>query len=108
MLFPDHTDDKKLNALLRRMRNYNPILNQAAFGSGYRNITLRSVIEDANFRDSSHSYFVQAVDVCAFLLYQKISPSSYMRKKGGQNYFHRLGSIVCKVVTKQPDGVVRL
>lgn len=108
MLFPDHTDDKKLNALLRRMRVYNPVPNQPAFGGGYRNLTLRSVIEDANFRDSAHSYFVQAVDVCAYLLYQHLTPSSYMRRKSGQNYFRRLDPIICKVVTRQPDGVVRL
>ena len=108
MLFPDHTDDKKLNALLRRMRIYNPIPNQPVFGAGYRNLPMRSVIEDANFRDSAHSYFVQAVDVSAFLLYQHFMPSSYMKKKGGQNYFRRLNPIVCKVVTRQPDGVVRI
>lgn len=108
MLFPDHTDDKKLNALLRRMRVYNPVPNQIGFGAGYRNLTVRSVIEDANFRDSAHSYFVQAVDVSAFLLYQQLAPSSYMRKKSGQNYFKRLDPIVCKVVTRQPDGIVRI
>jgi hypothetical protein len=108
MLFPDHTDDKKLNGLLRRMRVYNPVPNQTAFGGGYRNLQLRAVIEDANFRDSAHSYFVQAVDVSAYLLYQNLAPSSYMRKKSGQNYFRRLDPIVCKVVTRHPDGVVRL
>lgn len=109
MLFPDHTDDKKLNALLRRMRVYNPVPNQPSFGGGYRNLTLRSVIEDANFRDSARSYFVQAVDVIAYLLYQQLAPSSYMRKKSGQNYFNRLDPIVCKAVApRQPNGVVRL
>ena len=106
MLFPDHTDDKKLNGLLQRMLVYNPVPNQPALGGGYRNLTLRSVIEDANFRDSAHSYFVQAVDVSAYLLYQHLAPSSYMRKKSGQNYFRRLDPIVCKVITQQPGGVV--
>ncbi len=90
------------------MRVYNPVPNQEGFGAGYRNLTVRSVIEDANFRDSAHSYFVQAVDVSAFLLYQQFAPSSYMRKKSGQNYFKRLDPIVCKVVTRQPDGIVRI
>jgi hypothetical protein len=108
MLFPDHTDDKKLNGLLRRMRVYNPIPNQQWVGSGYRNLVLRSVIEDANFRDSAHSYFVQAVDVSAYLLYQHLAPSNYIRKKSGQNYFGRLDPIVCKVVTRQQGGIVRI
>lgn len=108
MLFPDHTDDKKLNGLLRKMRVYNPVPNQEGFGGGYRNLILRSVIEDANFRDSAHSYFVQAVDVCAYLLYQQLAPSSFMRKKSGHNYFRRLDPVVCKVVTRKPDGIVML
>lgn len=108
MLFPDHTDDKKLVRLLRRMRNYNPVPNQAAFGSGYRNLMLRYVIEDANLRDSEHSLFVQAVDLAAFLLYQSVAPSSFMRRKSGHNYFRRLDPIVCKVASRAPDGLVHL
>lgn len=109
MLFPDHTDDKKLVRLLRRMRNYNPVPNQTAYGSGYRNLTLRYVIEDANLRDSQHSLFVQATGTAAFLLYQSLMPSAYMRRKSGQNYFRRLAPILCKVATSRTaDGIVRL
>jgi hypothetical protein len=109
MLFPDHTDDKKLVRLLRRMRSYNPIPNQPTFGSGYRNLSLRYVIEDANLRDSKQSLFVQAVDVCAFLLYQQLVPSAYIRKKSGQNYFNRLHPICCRVASStDPWGIVRL
>jgi hypothetical protein len=109
MLFPDHTDDKKLVRLLRRMRNYNPVPNQSAFGQGYRNLSVRNVIEDANLRDSKESLFVQSVDVCAFLLYQHLNPSSYFKKKSGQNYFNRLDPICCKVASNSnPMGIVRL
>jgi hypothetical protein len=109
MLFPDHTDDKKLVALLRKMRSYNPIPNQPQFGGGYRNLVLRAVIEDANFRNSEHSYFVQAVDVSAFLLYQQLTPSTYFRKKSGQNYFNRLHPICCKAASSSsPVGIVTL
>ena len=109
MIFPDHTDDKKLTSLLRQMRRYNPIPNQAAFGPGYRNLTVGRLIEDPNFRDSGHSYFVQAADLAAFLLYQRLAPSAYMRKKAGQNYFDRLDPILCKVASaKDPQGIVFL
>ena len=109
MLFPDHTDDKKLTLLLRQMRHYNPVPNQAAYGTGYRNLVIGKIIEDPNFRDSGHSYFVQAVDLVAFLLYQHLVPSAYMRKKSGQNYFLRLDPILCKVASSQdPRGIVRL
>jgi hypothetical protein len=109
MLFPDHTDDKKLTGLLRQMRRYNPVPNQAAYGVGYRNLALSKIIEDPNFRESDHSYFIQAADLAAFLLYQSLEPSGYMRKKGGHNYFQRLAPILCKAASsKDPQGIVRL
>lgn len=107
MLFPDRSDEKKLNRLMRRMRAYNPIPNQT--GLGYRNIQLRCVIEDANFRDSQHSYFIQSVDVAAYLLHQQETPSAYFKRKSGHNYFARLDPVLCKVASsKDPQGVVRL
>jgi hypothetical protein len=109
MLFPDHTDDKKLTGLLRQMRRYNPVPNQAAYGVGYRNMALSKITEDPNFRESDHSYFIQATDLAAFLLYQNLEPSGYMRKKGGHNYFQRLAPILCRVASsKDPQGIVRL
>ena len=107
MLFPDKSDERKLNRLIRRMRSYNPIPN--ASGLGYRNLQLRYVIEDINSRDSQHSYFVQSVDVAAYLLHQHISPSAYFKGKSGQNYFCRLDPVLCKVASpKDPQGIVRL
>ncbi len=109
MVFPDHTEDKKLVQLLRAMRRYNPISNQSQFVTGYRNLTLSNILEDPNFRNSADSYWVQAADLAAFLLYQNLVPSSYMRKKSGQNYFNRLDGILCKVASSSdPKGIVRL
>lgn len=109
MLFPDHTDDKKLMLLLRQMRRYNPIPHQAAYGTGYRNLTMTHVVEDPSFRDSAHSYFIQAADVVAYLVYQSFAPNSYMRKKGGHNYYQRIEPIYCKVASpRHPMGFVLL
>lgn len=109
IIFPDHTDDKKLTQLLRQMRRYNPIQNQPQFELGYRDMPLKAIVEDPNFRDSAHSHFVQTADLAAFLLYQRLSPSSYMRKKSGQNYLKRLDPVLCKVASsKDPDGIVWL
>jgi hypothetical protein len=109
MVFADHTDDKKLTQLLRQMRRYNPVPNQPGFGLGYRNLVLTSIIEDPSFRDSEHSYFMQAADLAAFLMYQRLAPNSYMRKKSGQNYFKRLDPVLCKVASAaDPDGIVYL
>jgi Protein of unknown function (DUF3800) len=109
MLICDDTDNKKLTALLRRMRVYNPVPHQQQFGSGYRNLALQYLIEDPVFRDSRLSYFIQAADIGAFLLYQYNCPSSFMRKKGARNYFRRLGPVLCRhAAPGDPDGVVRL
>ncbi len=109
IIFPDHTDDKKLTQLLRKMRRYNPVPNKPTFGIGYRNLPLGKIVEDPNFRDSGYSYFIQAADLVAFLLYQSLTPNSYMRKKGGQNYFYRLDPILCKAVSpSDPYGIVHL
>lgn len=109
MIFPDHTDDKKLTRLLRQMRRYNPVPSKGAPGVSYRNLILSKIIEDPNFRESDHSYFIQTVDLAAFLLYQRLIPNAYMRKKSGQNYFDRLDPILCKVASsKDPQGIVRL
>ena len=101
MIFPNHTDDKKLTQLLRQMRRYNPIPNQATFGPGFRNLTLGKIVEDPNFRDSGHSYFIQATDLAAYLLYQHLTPNAYMKKKAGYNYFAKLDPILCKVVSSK-------
>ncbi len=109
IILPDNTDGQKLQRLLRKMRHYNPVPNQAAFGSGYRNLRLQAIIEDPWLKDSAHSYFVQAADLCCYLLYQHLEPNAYMKKKSGQNYFQRLDPILCKVVSRtDPMGIVRL
>lgn len=91
------------------MRTFNPVSNQVEFGAGYRNLQLRTIIEDANFRDSESSYLIQAADLCAFLLYQSLAPSSYMRNKSGHNFHKRLEPILCRVAaSSDPLGIVRL
>ena len=109
LLVCDHTDGKKLVQLVRRMNVYNPVPNQPQFGGGYRNLALQFLIEDPVFRDSEWSQFIQAADVCAYILYQFACPSSYMRQKGGRNYFKRLMPILClKAAQSDPHGIVRL
>lgn len=109
LILPDHTDDKKLTGLLRKMRRYNVVPSKGALGLGARNLTLTKVIEDPNFKDSDHSYFIQAADAAAFMLYQLHAPNSYIRKRGARNYFLRLAPVLCRYAAPgDPQGVVRL
>lgn len=109
LLIPDATDDKKLTTLIRKMRRYNPIPSQSQYGGGSRNMTLQSIIEDPFLKDSEHSFFIQAADLCAFLLYQQLQPNSYMKRKAGQNYFNRLEPVLCKVASRNdPMGIVKI
>lgn len=109
MIIADNTDMKKLTTLIRQMRKFNPIPNNENHGFGYRNLRVVHIIEDPNFRDSKDSYFIQAADLIAYLLYQYINPCMYMKKKSGKNYFLRLDPILCKVASnKDPHGIVWL
>lgn len=106
IILPDHTDDKKLMQLLRKLRYFNPVPSN--FG-GSRMMPLRFIVEDPCHRNSAHSYFIQAVDLSAYLLHQRTKPNSYMRKKGGTNYFDRLKPVLCLHATRaDPLAIVRL
>lgn len=109
MIIPDNTDVKVVQGLMRKVRKYNPVPNQSRFGAGYRNMTITNMVEDPYFKDSRHSYFIQAADVVAFSLYQRTAPSSYIKKKSAQNYFNRLNGVLCKSASSSdPEGIVRL
>jgi hypothetical protein len=109
MVFPDDTDQVKLKRLLGRMRRHDPIPDQVQFGAGYRDLPIDRIIEYPSFRDSAESYFVQVADLIAFLLYQEIAPSAYMRKTGGRSSFGRLGPILMtQASSNDPRGIERL
>lgn len=110
LLLCDHTEDKKVRTVMRRMRKFNPVPHHPLHpATGQRNIPLLTIVEDPNFRDSIHSFFIQAVDLAAFLIYQSLAPNSYMRRNSGQNYYRRLSPILCRHASRtDPHGIVRL
>jgi len=108
LVITDRTDEPKLRTLARKLRKYNPVPSMG--GGSSRQIPLRLIVEDAVHRDSVHSYFIQLVDVSAYFLYQKETGGSrYIRRKGVQNWFNRLNSVLCKHASRNdPQGIVRL
>ena len=98
MMIPDNTDNKKLKALTRKMRRFNPIPNMASFRGGHRNLLVSYVIEDPFMKDSEDSYFHQTVDVVAYFAKQMLEPNSYIKKKGA-NFYPRLLPVINKKVT---------
>lgn len=107
IILPDKTDVKKLTQILRKMRRYNPVPKSGNLG--YRNLTVARVVEDPIFKDSQDSYFIQAADLAAYLLQQRLEPSSYMRKKSGKNYFLRLKPILFTAASSNDSlGIVKL
>lgn len=77
ILLFDQTADARLIRLMRQMRHFNPIPHHPTFGTGYRNLPLSYMVEDAASRNSAHSYFIQSADLVTFLLYQHLAPCVY-------------------------------
>ena len=110
VIISDNTDGRKLTKLLRKMRRYNPIPNNKnLYGSGYRNIPLEKIIEDPVYRDSAHSFFHQIVDVISYAARQMYETNSYMRKKGGANFYKRLRPILITEASRTHElGIVEI
>lgn len=98
LLIVDQTDELKLRSLARRMRRYNPV---PKIGGGTAvSIPLTLMVEDPVHRNSLHSYFIQLADVNAYMLMQKLAPCSFIKRKGGKNYFDRLDPVLCTAASR--------
>ncbi len=108
MIFPDNTDGKKLQGLLRKLRHFNPVPNSSTYyPGGYRNMNIRYIIEDPFLKDSKHSFFNQIVDVIAYSARQIYEPNKYMKKKGGHNFYKRLKPVLNTLASNKHDlGIV--
>ncbi len=107
MIVSDNTYGLKLVRLFRRMRRYNPIPYRASGNS--RNLPIRYIVEDPFFKNSADSYIHQIVDVIAYCARQKYEPNSYMRKKGGHNWYNKMDSILLKQASSaNPLGIVEI
>lgn len=106
IIVSDDSDEILLRRILRRMRVYNPVPSK--FSTGYYNPVINNIIEDTFFRQSKHSFFVQAVDAIAHSLYRKEYPKGSLKKYGLQYLFDTLDSLLLKEASpKDPQGIVR-
>jgi hypothetical protein len=107
MVLSDNTDGNKLRGLIRKMRHFNMI--PSMFGTGARNLKLQYIIEDPVLRDSQYSFMHQMNDVVAYCAKQMYEPNSYMKKKGGNNYYKRLSNVALTVASRKNQyGIVEL
>lgn len=105
IIFTDATSGKKLQSLMRKMSVYNPIPNR--WGGDFRNMPITRIIEDPSERDSVSSLPIQVCDVVAYFLLQKMTPNSYIRRKGATKYFDRLSPVLnTHASISNPQGVV--
>lgn len=108
-VFTDATNGESLTKMMRKMNVYNPIPNR--WGGGYRNVPIKRVVEDPSERDSLHSLPIQACDVVAYFLHQKLKPNAYIKKKRASGYFDRLEPVLNVHASRQDPwgmGVVKL
>ena len=107
MVIVDNTDGTKLRTVVRKMAVYNPIPSLS--GGRARDLPTVHLIEDPYPKDSAQSYLIQACDVCAYFLQQKVAANSYIRKQGAANYYHRLRPVLNVHASRTNGfGIVRL
>lgn len=111
VIFSD--EGKNYDALLRRLRRFNPIpshYGQWPGGRATRNLPLERILEDVVYRDSRRSYFVQAADFCAFSLLRYEAPTPAITKLGLDRSFEILKRVlVTQAFASDPKklGIVR-
>ena len=105
IIISDGIEDREVRQLLRKMRVYNPVPSK--FGNYYQALT-NNIIEDVFSRDSGNSYFIQAVDVIAHLLYRREYPKGSLKKYQIDTFFDSLDPILLKKATVADElGIVR-
>ena len=112
IIIADRGREREIVRLKRKLSviNYLPSRFGSWGDSASKNIPLTHFVEDALFRDSAHSYFIQMADCAAFaLLKREVPPTPQVRKYGIQKAFeaHLTGICVRQASTSDALGIVR-
>ncbi len=112
LLIADQGHEEEIIRLRRKLSvmNYIPSRFGSWGTSSSKNIPLTHFVEDALFRDSAHSYFIQLVDCVAFaLLKRETLPTPQAKKYNLQKAFdtHLSGLCIKKASRADPLGIVR-
>jgi len=104
-IISDSLNNKKLiRNKLRKMRIRN---NVPSFFGSYYNNPVKYILEDISERDSKQSYFIQTVDVIAFVLYKREYPKGSGKKYNLDKLFYALEPVLLKKASSDKYGVVR-
>jgi hypothetical protein len=111
VLLFDEGDARNITKLVRKLIVYNPIKSKfGTWGDGkeFKNFPLSGFLEDPVFRISRNSYMIQAVDFCAYALFQKEKPTPSRTVMSLNTALERhLAPICVREASQDPFGIVR-
>lgn len=106
IIISDTTDEKIVRNIIRKMRYFNYISSH--YNDKSYNKPVKYILEDLFMRNSQHSYFIQAADVIAHLLYRYEYPKGSLKKFNVEKYFLNFDKILLKDASKSDKlGIVR-
>ena len=67
------------------------------------------VVEDAFFKGSEHSYFIQLTDFCGYALLRREAPTPIIRQYGSDQAFALIGAalVTTELSINDTDGIIR-
>ncbi|HEY1362702.1 MAG TPA: DUF3800 domain-containing protein [Xanthobacteraceae bacterium] len=109
ILICDQGQEAEFTRRMRKMRVHNPITSKYGAwenGRSTKNIPTAQILEDPFFKDSKNSYFIQAVDFCAYALLRMERPIPSRTALGYDTMYRELAPIV--VTAANPNDPKKL
>jgi hypothetical protein len=113
ILICDEGQEAEFTRRMRKMRVHNQIPSKFGFWGGrnvVKNIPTSQFLEDPFFKDSKDSYFIQAVDFCAYALLRMERPIASRTVHGYDTMYEELRPIVITVANQNDPrqlGIIR-